>query len=293
MRYLLCPILLCVCSIAHADPSAFWASWSDGQAEVSGYRLVQPRYGTPRTGHAVLIYVTEPFSRKSGVKVNRYVPNNPDHFTALKLNHLQRFRTGVYDYSVMTSVFVDPSQDFRPVKQTFSAQEWCGHVYEEARWSGSGATVRVDSYFEGETTRETSVGPAVSEDAIWIIARGLAARGPGLVVPSGPVLGRSLLRRVRHQVLNTFNARFAWGPAETIQVPAGRFQVRPLNWTRGDGITCTLRVEVASPYRIIGWSCSDGEKAELTGSARMPYWQKVSRLDEGLLKVLGLPRSEP
>ena len=87
MPYLPFLLLLIFCTPAHADVSAFWQTWSDGQAEVSGYRLVQPRYGQSRTGHAVLIYVTEPFSRKKKVKVDRYTPNNPDHFTVLKLNH--------------------------------------------------------------------------------------------------------------------------------------------------------------------------------------------------------------
>ncbi len=289
MHYLSFLLLLIFSTTAHADASAFWATWSDGQAEVNGYQLVQPRYGQSRSGHAVLIYVTEPFSRSDAVKVDRYNPKNPDHFTALKLNHLQRFRTGVYDYSVMTSVFADPSRGFRPVKQTFTAQEWCGHVYEETRWSGDRAAVRVDSYFEGETTRETQVRSVVSEDAMWIIARGLAAGGPGQAIAGGATLGRSLLRRLRHQPIKTFESRFAWGSVETVQVPAGRFKVRPLTWSRGDGVNCTLRIEVASPYRVIGWSCSDGEKAELTGSARMPYWQRVSGPDEALLKVLGLP----
>ena len=293
MPYLPFLLLLILCSPVHADASAFWQTWSDGQAEVSGYRLVQPRYGQSRTGHAVLIYVTEPFSRKKKVKVDRYTPNNPDHFTVLKLNHLQRFQTGVYDYSVMTSVFADPSQGFRPVKQTFTAQEWCGHVFEETLWTDAGAAVRVDSYFEGETTQETRVGTAASEDALWIIARGLAAGGAGQAIPGGPTLGRSLLRRLRHQPIKTFDGRFVWGPAENVEVPAGRFKVRPLTWSRGDRVTCTLRVEVEKPYRIIGWSCSDGETAELTGSTRMPYWQKVTAPDEALLKVLGLPRHAP
>lgn len=38
----------------------FWEHWSDGRAELSGYDLVQPRYGEKRHGRAVLVFVTEP-----------------------------------------------------------------------------------------------------------------------------------------------------------------------------------------------------------------------------------------
>ena len=39
--------------------SDFKAYWFDGTAEISSYKLIQSRYGDPREGEAVLIYVTE------------------------------------------------------------------------------------------------------------------------------------------------------------------------------------------------------------------------------------------
>ena len=52
----LCPRL------SSAAAPEFWPHWSDGKAEMNGYRLVQPGYGAQRAGNAVLIYVTEDFS---------------------------------------------------------------------------------------------------------------------------------------------------------------------------------------------------------------------------------------
>src|SRR5688572_25287753 len=89
---------------AAADP--FWSAWGDGKAELDGYRLVQPRYGTVRKGHAVLIFVTEDFSDSLRVKADPGKHPASDVYPVLKLNAVRRFQTGIYDYSVLTSTFV-------------------------------------------------------------------------------------------------------------------------------------------------------------------------------------------
>lgn len=275
---------------AAADADAFWSHWSDGRAELSGYHLIQPRYGEPREGHAVLVFVTEPFSRSKAVKVDRYDRSNPDHFTALKLNHARYFQTGVYPYSLMTSVFVDPAKGFAPVKASFSGQEWCGHVYEEAIVGSGGVDVQIHSYFEGETDRR-AVPVAMLEDAVFITARGLMSGGPG-AAPTGPaeLLPSALFRRLKHRPAAPMKTTFAWSGPTTATVPAGRFAVRTLSWDRA-GTQCALDVEVAPPHRIIGWRCADGEKAALTGSMRSPYWRQNGNRDAQLRAKLGIPVS--
>ena len=42
--------------------AAFWKTWGDGQAELSGYDLTYPRYGQLRKGVAVTIFVSETFA---------------------------------------------------------------------------------------------------------------------------------------------------------------------------------------------------------------------------------------
>ncbi|MEZ4463315.1 MAG: hypothetical protein R3F60_01335 [bacterium] len=278
-------LLLTLSSPALAD-GPFWPHWSDGKAELSGYDLVQPRYGEKRHGRAVLIFVTEPFSRARGVKVDQYNPNDPDHFTALKLNAVRKFQTGIYDYSVMTSVFADPSRGFAPVKVSFSSQEWCGHVYEEARF-GEAADVRVDSYFEGETRAER-VAVAGAEDGLFITLRELAAPTLAGQPASAPLLPSALDRRLRHQPVKAAAIGVQWGPSTSVTVPAGTFAVRTATWTRGVGGQCQADIEEAYPHRIIGWRCDDGEQARLLGSERIPYWQTHGEGDEALLGRLGL-----
>ena len=66
---LLAPLVLAVASAAPgaaAEPG-FDMTWHDGKAELDGYRLTIERYGHPRQGRAVAIYVTEPLDRKSVV----------------------------------------------------------------------------------------------------------------------------------------------------------------------------------------------------------------------------------
>ena len=281
--------------VSYASPAAFYKDWSDGQAEVSGFQLQQPRYGQMRDGQAVLIYVTEPFSKKRRVKVDRYDPTNPDHFIALKLNFVRRFQTGVYDYAVMTSLFADPRQSMRPVKQTFSSQEWCGQVYEELLFDPKKVQVDTRSYFEGESQRTTlAVTDAVTIDALWMTARGLTAGGPTGAKTATEMIGSSVIRRLQHRPPRVFSAQARWLETPTnVETKAGTFRVKTLVFQRQDRVQCRLEVELATPYRIIGWRCADGERASLTGSKRIAYWTRARLGDERLLIDLGLAPMSP
>ena len=146
MKSLILTLGIACATSAFATPKRFWQSWSDGRAEVSGYTLSVNRYGQTRQGQAILIFVTEPFSISRRVKVDRYDAENPDHTIALKMNYLKRFRTGVYDYALMTSVFTIPAQEFKTLKATFSSQEWCGQVFENLMTDKTQTRLRIDGY---------------------------------------------------------------------------------------------------------------------------------------------------
>ena len=279
---------LSICPIP-SDANPFWSQWSDGKAEVSGYALTYPRYGQSRVGYAVLVYVTEPFSRSRNVKVDNFDPANPDHFTVLKLNRIERFQTGIYDYSTMSSVFTDPNAEFRAVKATFSSQEWCGQTYEEVLFDSSSAKLDIRSYFEGETKREIIPGILDAEEGLWVRARGLDNGGPGQFGPDTfKVIGNAMTRRLKHQNHSTLDIKPTWSGRTNVTVPAGTFDTKVLSWVGQGESTCQLFIEVPPPHKVIKWTCSDGQEAVLTGTKRIAYWQTVRPQHELLLKELGL-----
>jgi hypothetical protein len=52
-------------------------------------------------------------------------------------------------------------------------------------------------------------------------------------------------------------------------------------------------VEKTGARRIVRWSASDGETAEILRTARLPYWSQNGVGDERLREALGLPPLPP
>jgi hypothetical protein len=298
-----------------AYDSAFWEHWGDGRAELAGYDLVTPRYGAERKGTAVAIFVTEPFS--AGARVKADGPAREDGegggtFQAMKLNLIQDFPTGIYDYNLMTSAFVAlesvPAEPAlppgAPVKVSFSSQEWCGHVYQQALFRQSGVRLSLHSYFGGEADAESTLRAhpgGVSEDALLLWARGLAypsvASGESATVPLLTGLQRSRLAHVEAEWEEVELSR--GGGTRELTVPAGTFTVEEARAViRGSGgpdgeRTWTFHVEAEAPHRIVAWETSAGVRAELRGSDRLEYWKLNGPGGEEHLEALGLrPRAE-
>ncbi|MHC4219433.1 MAG: hypothetical protein ACYSU7_13385 [Planctomycetota bacterium] len=277
----------------------FSSHWHDGRSEIDGYRWTVNRYGEQRTGPAVMIFVTEPFSASRKVKVNDPTRNPRDTVDVLKLNLVRDFQTGIYDYNTMASVF-SRSDDFSPLKISFSSAEWCGHVYEELLFDRNRVTKRLFSYFEGESS-EATVGvksDGVTEDNLFILLRGL--RGPFLE-PGGrvevPFLHGAFHRRLTHQRLEWTTAEIERRPAaESIEVPAGTFSTSLYIVRTDDGREGRFWIEQAHPHRIVRWEWGPGraaESGELTGSVRLKYWQLNGNGDERHLQPLGLTGAAP
>src|SRR5262249_30811054 len=151
-----------------------------------------------------------------------------------------------------------------PVKVSFSAQEWCGHVYQQlllrdGTWRGE-----LHSYFDGEADRAIALPmPAggVLEEQVPILVRGL--RGEWLKPGESRViqyLPSALRARLEHRPQ-------AWGQA-TVKREGNSFTVE-----ENGGPTVTFTVDAAPPHTILGWKSSTGESARLLGSARLPYWE--------------------
>jgi hypothetical protein len=291
------PLAVCLVSLP-AGADEFWAHWGDGQAELNGYRLTQPRYGEKRSGTAVLVFVTEDMSDSLRVKADPGKHPASDVYPVLKLNAIRDFQTGIYDYNVMTSTFARVSLGWPVAKISFSSQEWCGHVYHQLLPRAGRIAGTFHSYFDGEGDGKDDLElpkDGVFEDALPIVLRGWGMAylksGETRTVPFLPSL---LGARLNHKTL-------AWGRAKivrssepaTVPVPAGTFKVETWTVAVEGGATATYQFESASPYRLVRWSVDMGEEGVLLRSTRLAYWKLNAPGGERYLKEMGLPVPKP
>jgi len=281
-----------------AIDATFWKTWGDGQAELSGYDLTFPRYGQPRHGVAVAIFVTETFSNSLRVKADPGKHPGADQFPVMKLNLVKDFQTGIYDYNIMTSTFVAlAATNGRPAgsaaKITFSSQEWCGQTFQELLFDPRAIRVESHSYFDGEADRQNQLQypeDGLSEDALLLWARGQA--GPRMAPGESrdvPILTSVETSRLQHVPLDWKRAVLSRSAQpRQLAVPAGKFLVEVWTAAIRDGIARTMYVEGAAPHRLIRWETSAGERAELLGSERLKYWEMNREGFETALKKLGL-----
>jgi hypothetical protein len=271
---------------SHSISESFLQHWADGKAELSGYRIKTERYGVLRKGTLVLIYVKEPMSRRTWIKDDD--AEGPDRVDVLKLNAMLDFRTGIYPYSVMTSVFTPLSSEgrepFSPSKISLTAQEWCGHVYHAIYPKGDRFHTMLHSYFasEGDTARTTFTGgDALYEDALLIQLRELDGPFAGGKRWSGKLVPSLWSNRRRHEPLAARDATITRSEATRGRARVTRFVVKT------GRRTTTLDIEKRYPHRILGWT-ADGEEAVLLGTARLPYWELNRPGGESYLRQLGL-----
>jgi len=280
----------------------FWKRWGDGKGELSAYDLIYPRYGELRKGVAVTVFVTETFSNSLRVKADPGKHPKSDEFPVMKLNLVEDFSTGIYDYNLLTSAFIALTPvNGRPAgsttKVSFSSQEWCGGVYGQLLFDASSARLTSHSYFDGEAdqSRVVAVAPdALSADAILLWARGLAAPRLSPGERREVVLVRSIeAARLLHRPVETLKATLSRETARSrVNVPAGSFEVERSTVEIAGGSTWRIAVEAAEPHRIVEWETTDGEKASLLGSDRLEYWKLHAEGDQRSLAKLGLnPRA--
>jgi len=281
-----------------ATADEFWAHWGDGQAELNGYRLTEPRYGEKRSGTAVLVFVTEDMSESLRVKADPGKHPPSDVFPVLKLNSIRDFQTGIYDYNVMTSTFARVSLGWPVAKVSFSAQEWCGHVYHQLLPRAGRIAGLFHSYFDGEADGKDDLElpkDGVFEDALPILLRGwgIAYLKPG-ETRTVPFLPSLLGARLGHRPLAWGRARIgrANEPA-TVVVAAGSIKVETWTVVVEGGPTSTYQFESAPPYRLVRWAADTGEEGVLLKSTRLAYWKLNAPGGEKYLKDLGLPIPKP
>jgi hypothetical protein len=276
----------------------FWETWGDGYAEVSTYDLVIPRYGEPRAGESIQIWVSETFSERQRVKADPGKNPKADEFPVMKLHWSRAFQTGVYDYSETLSAFLGlaPSGG-RPAgslaKLSWSRQEWCGNMFQQALFDAAKVRVSGASYFDGEgdlaQTLEARAG-GMSEDGLAFWARQMA--GPYLQAGESkavPFLTGMKSARDAHQAMVWVQINLTRGAVgQDLDVPAGTFAVEQWSAQLANGKGYFFWVEKAAPHRIVKWQFTNGEVAELIASERMKYWEMTRPGAEEALESLGM-----
>ena len=272
--------------------------WYNHGAEISRFTLQQMRYGEIHEGDAVLVFVTEEINPAIQVKADY---SGPQNIPILKLNAVRKFFTGIYPYSIMTSIFspVDAQKYPLPLKITSSTQEWCGQVYTQMNLRDDEYRVRMHSYFEKEGDQKFNIKDYVPEDAIWTMIRlapNALPQGDFVMIP-GTVYVRLVHRPLRPQkavaVLGSIEEKSLEGN------PLVRYEIDFPEEQR----SLSIFFEKDFPYRIQKWEESyrglSGmrKKAMTTRATRThtimdAYWQHHGNKDRSSLKKLGLDARE-
>jgi len=258
--------------------------WYAGEAEITSYKLEQARYGEIRKGNAVLIYVTEPFHKQKQVKADK---SNPDNIPVLKLNSTKNYLTGIYPYSIMSSSFYPVHDTTHAIKVSFSAQEWCGHVYAQLN-NRDDFEITSHSYFESESDTDINLKKTVLENELWNKIRinpNNLPTGNLEIIPSMEYI------RLSHRELKSYAAYVSLSSNN-------KFKTYKINYPELDR---TLEINFSSsfPYTIESWSDSFkdgfGPKAKMLvskgtkmKSMKSPYWRKNSNDFLPLRDSLGL-----
>lgn len=265
---------------------AFKDYWHAGKAEVNSYHLNQSRYGENRVGKAVLIFVTEDFSKKLQVKVDN--PSARNKINVLKVNFTKNFITGIYPYSMMLSVFTPVNRDDNPasLKATMSSQEWCGQVYTQLNLRGNRYAIKSHSYFEQEGDERFSVREALLEDELWNFIR---LDHENLPVGNIEVLPGLFFTRLNHVDLKVRSAIAEKSETDSAFVYRLTYPDQERN--------LTINYQKNFPYKILGWRETWKEKdqtmettAVLNKTIYTDYWTKNKNEFQYLRDSLGLPR---
>jgi len=211
-----------------------------------------------------------------------------ERINVMKLNNVLKFQTGIYPYSVMTSVFapVDgrAGERFAPAKITMSAQEWCGHVYQKVIPAPESFANELRSYFHADGERNATVKAppgALFEDALLIQLRELDGPFAGGKDWSGTIVPSLWSQRKRHAALDPLPATIHREDANRNGTPVTRFTL-----SYGAAGT-TYDVEKGPPRRVLSWKTKDGDEARLLKTTRLPYWTLNGPGDEAYLRELG------
>lgn len=267
------------------DMDQFSNYWYQGKAEINVFELEQNRYGEVRKGEAVMIFVTEDFSRRHHVKIDHPEEAGADARKVIKMNMTRDFITGIYPYHTMLSAFTPVYDEENAFKISASVTEWCGQSFTQMNWKNGSYKAQIFSYFESEQDQELKLeGP--SEDEIFNTIR----LNPE-IVPEGDIrlIPSLIFQRFSHIPLKveraTISKKDISGSQSEISI-----QYKTI------GRELKVRFQKFFPYEILAWeeilTKANGEVERTVGTKKsmemLDYWNRNGKEDEELRRALGL-----
>ncbi|MTB51798.1 hypothetical protein [Lewinella sp. W8] len=268
--------------------------WYQGKAELNTYELEQIRYGEVHPGQATLIFVSEDFLTDKQVKNDNYT--NPNSAPIIKTNMFRRFTTGLYDYSIMSSVFTPTATDKQPhtLKVTTSLQDWCGQTFTQLNYDEDKVwKQQLRSYFERENDQNNNLNADFLEDEIFNRIR---MGWEGLPTGTFSVIPGTAYLLMTHKPYRAAEAKLSIkdysGSEYTSDAPLKAYVIEYPSQER----TVEIVFDAESPYVIRGWEenySSRGKRlttrAILTHQVMEAYWNLNGREDAPRRASLGLP----
>jgi hypothetical protein len=270
--------------------------WHQGKAEVSRFDLEQVRYGESHPGHAVLIFVKEQFLPDAQVKFDG-LESQESPVDVLKHIATRRFYTGIYPYSMMTTVFSPfASSQHGAYKITGTTQDWCGQTFMQLNSRDGRFAIQYHSYFQEEGDREFTIDGALLEDDLWSMVRTNPDKlpvGEISIFPSTHCVQLRIREFYPHDAIGRLEKSLDPSiSADSISVYTVRYSDIPR--------TLSIMFEPSFPYAILAWEETEDNVAERNGtpplrtrgvrthSLMLDYWNRSSGADSTYRSILGL-----
>jgi len=273
-----------VSTVSIKKDSLFNAYWYAGKAEIKTYDLIQSRYGELHKGTATVIFVTEPFLEKKGVKPDSYTDNQ---IPVLKLNLLKKFGTGIYPYSMMLSTFTPLKESQGMAKASASGQEWCG-IFSQMNKRKEHYDVVSYSYFEEEGDSQFTLPTIFTEDEIWSRIR---IDYKNLPTGNIDIIPGLYYTRLEQHKFKTEKAK------ATLEIDKEE-SIYTLTYPDRQR-TLAITFNTAFPHEIIKWEETYADKrapdkrltttAVLNQTRNIDYWNYNAEKHKSIRKELGVP----
>ncbi len=270
--------------ISANDQKTFSDYWHQGKAEISSYDLSQSRYGATHDGKVMLVFVTEDMNRSKQVKLDDPLRHASDAVNVLKLNTMKEFITGIYKYSMMSSVFtpVEYAKHPHSLKLTCSSQDWCGQSFMQANWKGNRYEVKQYSYFESEGDQSYTLMSPWLEDEIWTkirLAPNTLPIGEVKMVASVFYIRLSHKANIVYKAITSLTNHNATENIYKIEYPELKR-------------TIEINFQSVFPFKILGWKEIYGKNeittAKISSTIQLDYWKYNRSEDEVLRSNLNL-----